>query len=480
MAFADLREFIEKTKEWGECKVIEGADCDLELGIITEIEDCAKNPSVLLFDRIKGYKPGYRVVSNLFSTLKRQALALGLPLEAGRMELVKAWREKAKGGIVPVPPVEVETGPVKENVLVGDEVNLLEFPAPRWHERDGGRYIGTGDMVINRDPDGGWVNLGTHRVQVQDKRTVTIHMSPGRHCELIASKYWDKGQSCPVVITCGQDPGVWAMSSIQVPWGVSEYDYAGWLRGAPVEVTKGVVTGLPIPATAEIALEGEFVSPEVEMRPEGPFGEWPLHYGKGRRGGQAPVVRVKSILHRNNPIIQGAPPLVTSDQTIGDDIRRSAAMWDELDRQMPGVKGVWQVREAGCFNMVVVSIEQQYLGHAKQAALLIPATNVGRYMLKYVIVVDEDVDPSNITEVLWALGSRTDPVESIDFIRGCLGSQTDPYVSPMKRGMMDYTHSTALIMACKPYHWIKEFAPTIKTSADLLQKTRDKWAGYVG
>ena len=178
--FKDLREYIKQAEEWRELKVIEGADWDLEIGTITEMMAKPGTP-LLLFDKIKGYPAGYRVATNLAASHRRVSLLLGLPQQEKPMELVKAWREKSKGGFRPVPPVEVKTGPVEENVHTGEDIDLYEFPTPRWHELDGGRYIGTGDIVITRDPDEGWVNLGTYRVQVHDQQTLTIYMSPGRH-----------------------------------------------------------------------------------------------------------------------------------------------------------------------------------------------------------------------------------------------------------------------------------------------------------
>ena len=477
MLFNDLRDFITEVDKLGECKIIESTDWDLELGLITELFAKQTDSPLLVFDSIKDYEKGYRVAANLFTTQRRTALALGLPLEAKGVELVRAWREKTKGDLKLIPPVEVKTGPVKENIDIGDDVNLYKFPVPKWHELDGGRYIGTADMVITRDPEEGWVNLGTHRVQVQNKNTACIHMSPGRHCEMMASKYWKKGESCPVVVTCGQEPFLWGACHTFHPWGVSEYDYAGGVRGEPYEVVRGEVTDIPIPAAAEIALEGELLSPDVELIEEGPFGEWPGHYGRGRYMGKSPVLKVKAVLHRNNPIIMGAPPYINpASWTVGEHIRRAANIWNELDRQVPSVKGVSVIQEAGTYWMIVISMEQKYPGHAKQAALAALGSNAGGYMLKYIVVVDEDIDPSNISDVLWAIASRTDPELSIDIIKGCWGSQTDPILSPVKRQIHDFTHSTAIILACKPYHWIEQFPPTIRTRPELLEKTRSKWA----
>jgi UbiD family decarboxylase len=172
--FDDLREFIKRADELGQVNRIEGADWNLEIGSITELQQSVPNAPMLLFDKIKGYKPGYRIVTDYINTELLTDLAMGFPLEAKGIDLVRNWRDKFKDGVNPVRPVEMKDGPVMENIHTGDDVDLFEFPTPKWHEIDGGRYIGTGDLVIQKDPDTGWVNLGTYRVQIHDKTTLFI------------------------------------------------------------------------------------------------------------------------------------------------------------------------------------------------------------------------------------------------------------------------------------------------------------------
>ncbi|MBI2315671.1 MAG: UbiD family decarboxylase, partial [Betaproteobacteria bacterium] len=149
--FNDLREVISKVDEFGECKVIEGADWDLEIGCLSELQAEFPDSPLLLFDNIKGYRKGFRVATNVFSSPKRLALAAGLPLEARGVELVRAWRQKTKAGGKLIAPVQVDAAPMKENVRLGGEVNLYDFPAPKWRELDGGRFIGTGAVTVLRD-----------------------------------------------------------------------------------------------------------------------------------------------------------------------------------------------------------------------------------------------------------------------------------------------------------------------------------------
>lgn len=471
MIFDSLREFIDEVERLGECKVIEGADWDLEIGLITEWQASLPNPPLLLFDEIKGYQPGYRVVSNLFATPSRTALALGLSLETKRMDLVKAIRDKLKG-LTMLPPVEIEAAPVKENIHLGDEVDLFEFPTPKWHNLDGGRYIGTGDGVIMKDPDEGWINLGTYRVQVQSKSTVTIMMEPGRDGVRILRKWWSKGLNCPVAIATGLTPVLWAACTFDAPSGISEYDYAGGFQDKPIEITKGITVDLLIPATAEIVLEGELI--EGEIAEEGPFGEYSGYYAGGQR--PQPVARINAVLHRNNPIIHGAPPLmIPSTWGLAHGERRAANAWNELDKNVPGIKGVW-LQDYAAFGPIVVSIEQQYPGHAKQAAMAVLGVRPTSFLNPFVIVVDDDIDPSNLAEVCWAVVTRCDPAISMDIVRGIRALPTQSSLDPYKRNRGDFTTSAAIILACRPYEWMKDFPATIKRAPMELKKTEEKWS----
>ena len=150
----DLREFIKRVEELGELRMIDGADWNLEIGALAYVAGRRENSPALLFDNIKDYPRGYRVLVNSYPADNRRiALALGFPLEASRLELVREVKAKLSEPLVPIPPVEVKDGPIMENVFFRNEVDLLKFPTPKWQLLDGGRYLGTGDNVIARDPD---------------------------------------------------------------------------------------------------------------------------------------------------------------------------------------------------------------------------------------------------------------------------------------------------------------------------------------
>ena len=475
MKFDSLREFIDAVKELGELKEVENADWNLEIGAITELMAERKGPA-LLFDRIKDYPAGYRVLSNAFTTLGRTALVHGLPSELTPIDTLKAWRERIRD-FKPVPPVEVKDGPVRENILLGKDIDLLRFPTPKWHEHDGGRYIGTGCCIITRDPDEGWVNLGTYRGMLQKSNRLTLKINLGKHGRIMMDKYHTRGESCPIAVVVGQDPALFAAAAdMAIPSGVSEYEFAGWMRGEPIEVVKGEVTDLPIPATAEIVIEGEIPPPPFEPLPEGPFGEWTGYTAEFTQGVH-PTMTVKSILHRNDPIILGVPPLkppIPYDFAIP---KKAAGVWDQIEKaDIPGVKGVWFPSGFSSAAILAIAIKQQYPGHAKMAATVGTACRAGTYGGKIVIVVDDDVDISNVEELMWAVATRC-KAEEVDIIRGLWTAPTDPRMDPADRNKNLIVSSRIIINACRPWDMLQDFPPVNRFSPDYREKTLKKWPG---
>jgi UbiD family decarboxylase len=471
MDYKDLREFLAKVDGFGELKKIPGIHWDREMGGITEIlyrEKGEKSPA-LLFDKIVDYPEGYRCLYGMLNSPKRFALSLGLPLpkEGGLMNLLRVYREKMKDMKL-IPPRYVKDGPVMEKVQEGDAIDLLQFPAPIHHELDGGRYIGTADGVVTRDPEEGWVNCGTYRVQLVNKNTCLLYISQGKQGRIQRDKYLDQGKPCPVVVVLGIDPLLYIAARYQVPWGVSEFDYAGGLKGEPMEVIRGKYTDLPFPANAEIVIEGE-VSPTEKMV-EGPFGEWNGYYAGGRK--EEAVLKVKRLMYRTNPILTCAASQKPPHSHLFERcFIRSAGLWEGLEKAgCPDIRGVW-VHSAGSgrtFN--VVSIKQRYYGHSRQAGMLASQIPPSAYVGRFIIVVDDDIDPSNLGEVIWAMGTRCDPAQDIEITRKCWGSRLDPLnVSDQ------HYNSRAVIDACIPYERIKEFPKVAQSSPELRKKLVEKY-----
>ena len=454
---------------------IEGADWNCEIGAITEIVAFSDRPRAVLFDSIKGYPRGYRVTTNLYVSQKLQAIALDLDENLSGLELVKAWRKKMQA-LKSLPPKEVSDGPIKENVMEGSNVNVLKFPVPLWHELDGGRYIGTGDVVITKDPEEGWVNLGVYRSQVHDGRTIGLMILPSHHGRIIAEKYWKKERDLPVVMTVGQDPDLYAAACAPLPWGCSELEFAGGLKGEPIEVIIDEDTGLPVPAHAEIAIIGYVPPPQMETRNEGPFGECTGYFTKQ---GSDLIFHIEKIWYRNNPILQGNPPMHGSAirHALGAHLITSSRVWETVEKEVPNVVGVfslYQQCQTGS-EILVISLKQSYPGHAKHAALAALSSSSTIAMSRIVITVDEDIDPSNIEEVLWALVTRCDPSEDIDIIRGVPSTALNPRIPPEKRDLKDFTFSVMIVNACKPFAWKDTFPKSTILNPELRSKIMLKW-----
>jgi UbiD family decarboxylase len=471
--FRDLRDWLGKVEGINELKTIEKeVDWDEKLTAITYMAGKKKASPALLFEKVKGYPQGYRVLSNILgSSLNRIALSMGVPVNLSTIQMIKAAREVYKR---PVPPEEINQGeaPVNENILTGDDIDLFAFPAPKMWPLDGGRYVGTGDVVITKDPEHGHFNLGTYRQMIHSRNQVGFYVSPGKDALLHREQYWKKGEPCEVAVAYGIDPALFIVGSMGFPKNVSEYDFAGALKGEPVRVVKGQVTDLMIPADAEIVIEG--VSHADQYLDEGPFGEFQGYYG--RPGGPTPFIEVKCVHYRNNPILTAAlmADHPSCEQNLFFSIARSARIWDDLDRLgIPGIKGVYCVPSAaGGFGMIVVSIEQLRAGHASQVAGLAAQCPGGAYNSKWIIVVDEDVDPTDIEQVVWAMCTRCHPPDDIDILRNTWSTYLDPTRNPPE--IRPYGAKT-LINACKEHKYLKEFSRRTLLRESMYKKVRERW-----
>ncbi len=471
----DLRAWLTKVEQKGELKRVDGADWNIEAGTISALHSKSEPCCAVLFDKFKDYPPGHRVLTCTVTNRKRLELTLNLRETSSGMDLVNVLREKLVTWEQDAPrfPYEVvKSGPILENVRHGKDVNLFEFPVPRWHEQDGGRYIGTGDAIITRDPESGDVNLGTYRIMVHDEKTTGLFISPGKHGRIHYEKYHAMGKPCPIAMSFGHHPLFNRVAGMEVPPG-SEYNFIGAIRGEPVRVIKEEVTGLPIPADSEIVVVGW--CPPGKTRVEGPFGEWTGYYASKER--EAPIVEVERIYFRNHPIILGAPPTrPPSDGSLFTLTKGAALLWNALVKSnVPDVKGVW-MSEVGMQQFVVVSIKQRYPGHARQAALLTCQNRPAAYHGRYVVVVDDDIDPSNIEDVMWAIATRSDPEKDIDLVRRAWSTPLDTMI---RKPASSFFNSRAVIDACKPFEWIKDFPEDIRTSPEWAAKVREKWSGVL-
>lgn len=361
---------------------------------------------------------------------------------------------------------------------MGDEVDLFKFPTPKWHDKDLDRYIGTGVCVIQKDPDTGFVNSGSYRVAIHDKTTCCVFMEPDRDGDVIRRKHWSRGEKCPVVVSVGQEPILTMLSGTvyQCDYGTSEFDVAGYLHKAPYPVVRGRVTGLPMPATAEIVIEGFIPSPEERLEPEGPFGEWTGYYGHGRR--PETVIEVAAIYHRDDPILFGLPPTRHIRAYKG---MTSVDLGTKARLEKAGIPGIQGVVTLALPGFKAVSIKQMYEGHVEDVIrVLEPGGDQNRGNRLWVIV-DDDIDNFNTEEVHWAMATRFVPEHGVTIIPGTAVWQLDPRIppgessDPSQNGRVAYSAHNMVINACLPYPWKDQFPMVNMNSRELRAATEQKW-----
>jgi UbiD family decarboxylase len=259
LAYTDLREWLAEATKLGEVREAKGLSWEKDIGMASEVILHEENAPCVLFTEVPGTLPGSRILVNFFGG-QRQRMTLGFPSHLSKLELSEAFRTHYMADLKRIPPRYVNDGPVFENTITGDAVDVTIFPTPKWHDDDGGRYIGTGSFNVTRDPDEGWINCGTYRVMIHDAKSVGFYISPGKHGRIQRDKYQAKNEPMPIAIVVGCDPMSFLMASSEVPYGVCEYEVIGGIRGEPVDLVKAPITGLPVPANAEIVIEG-YVQP---------------------------------------------------------------------------------------------------------------------------------------------------------------------------------------------------------------------------
>jgi UbiD family decarboxylase len=479
-SFLGLREFLDLVNDFGELEQVTGAHWEKEMSAVSELTYRGdRNPKpALLFNEIPDYPDGYRTLYGQTNSLSRLALTVGLPSTYDHeIDFLNAYRKKSEeveqGETIDPEFVDSADAPLMENSQTGDDVDVTSLPVPLHHERDGGRYIGTADCVITQNPETSRVNLGTYRMQVFNEQSTGMYISPGKHGRLDVEDHFEAGERVPIAASVGQDPTLWMFSTmgVQHTSQYAEYARTGGLKGRPFPVVEGPVTDLPLPAHGEIVLEGYLEKGDTHV--EGPFGEWTGYYGSG--ASESPVFHIEAIYHRDDPIlacaVPGKPPY---DYSYHKSVVRSANLWDQIESAgVPNVEGVWRTEAGGSRLFNIVSIKQRYAGHARQAGYVAAQTQAGAYAGRWTIVVDEDIDPTNLDEVTWAMSTRCDPVSDIETIDRAWSTPLDPMVPDEAKD--NPFNSRAIVDATIPYERHDNFPPVAETSSEYRQEIEEEW-----
>jgi len=432
VAFGDLRGWIAALKANDELAEVDAeVDWNIELGTIMRLAQGPGTGRAMLFNNIKDYnKPDSRcrrVFGSALNNYRRIAIMFGLPPDTHPRELVKVGRTILEGGI---PPKIVASGPVKENIVTGKDVDLTELPVPYWNRMDGGRYLITYAGVVSKDPTTGVMNVGVYRGMLAGRDRIPILMWRAQHIGHHVTSWLAQGKKeMPIAVAIGWEPSLGFCAGSPVPKGVCEYDVMGSMRGAPVELVKCETVDLHVPASAEIVIEGYLgLEPDTYMM-EGPYAEFTGYLASERS--PKPTIRVTCISHRHDPIlrgtIEGCLPGSYSENAVGSSIMRAATAWNVLDRAgVPGITDVWCPPVQAGIN-ILVRMQQTYRGQAKQAANALWGSTAAHVRYKHVTVVDDDIDIHDYAAVDWAIAHRVNAGENdIVIMPGTFGLGLDP------------------------------------------------------
>jgi 2,5-furandicarboxylate decarboxylase 1 len=378
-------------------------------GILERLERDGRFPLVI-FENVKDSK--IPLVANMHASFER--LRLGLGMEQGGVREFVA--ECAARQAHPIDPVVVTDAPVQEVVRTGAEVDVEELPICTYHEKDAGKYI-TAGLAVMRDPETGINNVGVYRLMVHEKNLLGVQLSETADGHVIWKKYEKRGLPCPIAVVIGHHPAFFIGSLCFSTLDSDELRIAGGMLQRPVPLVKCKTIPLEVPADAEIVLECE-IRPG-ERRAEAPFGEFPGTYGPQRMN---PVLEIKAITRRREPLYQNAF-VGHSDNLLLSGLMRTTFIEDTVKIACPTVRAVTVPRSGRYRFVCYVAIEKLSEGEAKLAAM---AAFVADPFLKFVVVVDHDVDIDNDIDVIHAIATRVRADQDIFMVPYAKGSPLDP------------------------------------------------------
>lgn len=479
----NLREYLKILDAIGELQEVDvEVDWDLEIGAIIRRAYDLRAPAPL-FNNIKDIEKGFRVLggsaglsSQKGLKLARIAISLGFPPDTSAHEIVSAVADAiAKEGI---PPKVVETGACHENILTGDKIDLFRFPVPHIHRGDGGRYINTWGTVIVQTPDKSWTNYSINRIMLVDKNRMTGLIPHQQHLGIIHKMWSDNNEPTPFALALGAPPAVPFFSGMPISENQSESDVMGALYNEPIEVVQCKTVDLQVPANSEIVIEGTISNTETAQ--EGPMGEFAGYMGD--HAAPQPVYNVTAITYRDDPIL----PVVYAGVPVEDTqtccgTMYSAAILHELRKNDFPATSCFLLFESAVHLLVVTvhrqceSVEETHkLTHRAKDIIFQSKPGVD---IPKVLLVDDDIDPSDSDQVIWAFSTRCHPQRDAHFYQH---QKTFPLLHYLKAAEKKDMSTTKVIFNALLPGFDRSQISGFKynVSEDLKNKVIKNWSKY--
>jgi UbiD family decarboxylase len=447
-----LREYVEALQALGEIQEIDiEVDWHLEMGAI--IRRCYElQAPAPLFNTIKGIEPGFRVLGTPAGIsrkhgLVRIALSVGLDATASAQQIIEALA--SAHGKTPIPPRRVATGPCKQNKVLGDAVDLYRLPAPYIHDGDGGRYLNTWGTIVVQTPDRRWTNWSITRIMVHGKTTLVGAVIPRQHLGIIYQQWKALDRPMPFALAMGTEPVIPFVSGMPLDENVNEADFIGGYLGEPVDVVDCETVDLQVPATAEIVIEGT-VSP-TETAWEGPMGEYSGYLSPGG-GMPSPIFNVSAITHRDQailPVVAAGEPIEENHTCWGLTVS-AQLLWELRQANFPVTMCFIPFQSAAHWLVVTVPRSAHAGGNGEQLvqrlAEIVFRSRSGSFIPK-IILIGDDIDPTNLDELVWAFATRNHPATGQMLFPN---EKVLPLVAFLSAAERQATRGTKVIYNCLP------------------------------
>lgn len=448
----DLRSTINIFEKSGDLVHVKG-EIALRFEISAGLLYRPKGPAIY-FDRVRGYT--IPVIGNLLNTRRKYGLSLGIPQD-------QTFSHTVHGLTHPVRPRLVSEGPCQE-VVIREKIDLLKIlPIPTLCEKDRNPYI-TAGVLIAKDLETGLRNVSINRLQVKGLDQLMVGMAPSHHLYQLLKRAEARGKRLPVAIAIGNHPAIMVAACMYVELGFDELEIAGGLLKEPIDIASGKTVEVEIPAHSEIIIEGEIDATRLED--EGPFGEYSGFY---ESYGKSPIMSVSAITHRENPIFQVIVPSKHPEHLLTASIAIEATVFRAVKKAVPNLKEV-VITEGGCGRLhAVLSICQPKPGEGKKAIMAV-FSNLN--LAKYVVVVDDDIDPRDPIQVEWAMATRMRADRDIVVITEVMTDRSEPLEESMTVAKMG-------IDATKPHDLPSELFEIADVPRDVKERVARRLEGVV-
>ena len=437
----DLRSFIGEARQLGSAyyaEVSKPLDPIFEPSVIQQKLAVEGRYPIIRCDHING--SDLPLVTNLFGSYELLGLALGVDPGKPKSEILQRFIEREQNPL-PTETIQLDKAPVKQKVITGDDVDLNQLPIVHHAERDSGKYITVGVLVV-RDPDSGVLNAGMYRHEVQGKDLLGCMFNPTHHAGYIYRRCKELNKKMEAVLFIGHHPAALIGTLCEGPIDLSELEVMGGLLGEPLQVVNGETVNIPVPAFAEIAIEG-YLDPANETN-DGPFAEFTGYYGPSKD--PVGLMKVTAITMREDAIYHDLDP-AHQEHNLAGALTLESTVYASVRHLGPSVTGVYLPVSGCCRFTVYVAIKKRVPGEGKSAGMAALTANPG---IKIAIVVDNDIDIYNEQRVLWAIATTFEADRDLTIIPNAMGSHLNPAAYGEVRTKSGPMNTKVIIDATRP------------------------------